>query len=50
MRWSDAELDEVIEEVIVDAYDDSEQLTSMWRSPTSRGGRPAWLRPIGDGG
>ena len=29
MRWSDAELDEVIEEVIVDAYDDSEQLTSF---------------------
>ena len=29
MRWSDAELDEVIEEVIVDAFNDSEQLTSF---------------------
>lgn len=27
--WSDAELDEVIEDVIVDAYNDSEQLTSF---------------------
>jgi hypothetical protein len=27
--WSDAELDELIEEVIVDAYNDSEQLSSF---------------------
>ena len=29
MKWSDAELDEVIEEAIVDAYNDSEKPTSF---------------------
>jgi hypothetical protein len=29
LRWSDAELDGLIEEVIVDAYNDSEQLGSF---------------------